>query len=103
MKIIVMSAVVTFKISSMQIIAWMFSGADRALGRRLDAVSVQDLLESDSLNQSFFSLFYPFLLPWGVGINLPFFSLFWGLEMGFFCLRGFFVCILRARLGMSKK
>ena len=39
MKIIVMSAVVTFKMSSMQIIAWMFSGAVRALGRRLDAVS----------------------------------------------------------------
>ena len=77
-----------FKISSMQKVAWMHSGAVRALGRRLDAVSVRDPLESDSLNQSFFSFFYPFLLPWGVGINLPFFSLFWGLEMGFF-----FVCI----------
>ena len=88
---------VYFKISSMQKVAWMYSGAVRALGRRLDAISVRDPLESDSLNQSFFSFFYPFLLPWGVGINLPFSPSFGGWRCVFVLFCGAFLFVFCGR------
>ena len=52
-----MSAVVALRYHPSRV-AWMSSGAVRALGRRLTAVSVLAPLESDSLNQFVFSFFW---------------------------------------------